>query len=56
MEFHPMAVKLFHADGQTDMKQLTVTFRNFVNVPKTLVMINALTTVRHKSESVSLIH
>jgi len=34
MEFHPMAAKLFHADRHTDMKHLTVTFRNFANVPK----------------------
>jgi hypothetical protein len=51
-----MAAKMFHADGHTELKQLTVTFHNFVNVPKTMVMINALTTVRHQSESVSLIH
>jgi len=29
-----MGSELFHADGHTDMKQLTITFRNFANVPK----------------------
>lgn len=34
MEFHPMAAKMFHADGHTELKQLTVTFHNFVNMSK----------------------
>jgi len=34
MKIHPVAAKLFHMDGQTDMMKLTVTFRNFVHVPK----------------------
>ena len=29
-----MGVKLFHADGQTDMTKLLVAFRNFADAPK----------------------
>ena len=34
VENHPVGAKLFHADGQTDMTKLIVTFCNFVNMPK----------------------
>jgi len=34
IKFHPMGAKMFHANGHTDMKQLTVAFLNFANVPK----------------------
>jgi hypothetical protein len=34
MKIRPVAVELFHADGQTDMTTLTVGFRNFANAPK----------------------
>jgi len=30
----PMGVELFHADGQTDIKQLIVAFRYLANAPK----------------------
>ena len=30
----PVGAELFHADGQTDVRKLTVPFRNFANVPK----------------------
>ena len=30
----PMGVKLFHADGRTDMTKLIVAFRNFADAPK----------------------
>jgi hypothetical protein len=39
MKMHPEGVELFHADGQTDMTKLIVTFRNFVNVPKKVAVI-----------------
>ena len=29
MEIRPVGAGLFHADGLTDMKKLTVAFRNF---------------------------
>jgi hypothetical protein len=29
-----VGVELFHADGQTDMMNLIVAFRNFANAPK----------------------
>jgi hypothetical protein len=29
-----MGAELFHADGQTDMSNLPVAFRNFANAPK----------------------
>ena len=29
-----MGAELFHADGQTDMPELIVAFRDFANVPK----------------------
>jgi hypothetical protein len=39
MKIRPVAVEFFHADGRTnghtDMKKLTVAFRNFMNKPKT---------------------
>jgi hypothetical protein len=37
MKICPEGAKLFHAGGQTghtDMKKLTVAFRNFANLPK----------------------
>jgi len=34
MTIHPVGAELFHADGQTDMKKLTVAFLNFANAPK----------------------
>jgi len=35
MKIRPVGAELFNAtDGRTDMRQLTVTFRNFVNVSK----------------------
>jgi len=37
MKIRPQGAELFNADGQTghtDMKKLTVAFRNFANVPK----------------------
>jgi hypothetical protein len=39
MKFPPMGVELFHAegrteDGQTDITQLIIVFRNFLTVPK----------------------
>ena len=34
MKIRPVGAKLFHADGRTDMKKLTVAFRNFANAPK----------------------
>ena len=34
MKICPVTAELFHADGQTYMKKLTVAFRNFVNAPK----------------------
>ena len=30
----PVGTKLFHADGETDMTNLTVAFCNFANAPK----------------------
>jgi hypothetical protein len=34
MKIRPVGAKLFHADGQTDMKKLTVNSHNFANEPK----------------------
>jgi hypothetical protein len=34
MKICPVATELFHADRQTDMMKLTVTFCNFANAPK----------------------
>jgi hypothetical protein len=31
MKIHPVGAELFQADGRTDMKKLTVAFRNFAN-------------------------
>ena len=31
MKIRPVAVELLHADRQTDVRKLTVTFRNFTN-------------------------
>jgi len=33
-QIRPVGAELFHADGQTDMPKLTVTFRNFGKAPK----------------------
>jgi len=37
MKICPVGAELFHTDGRTDMRKLTVAFRNFTNAPK---MIN----------------
>jgi hypothetical protein len=34
MKICPMAAKLLHADEQTDMTKLIITFGNFANAPK----------------------
>jgi hypothetical protein len=34
MKIRPVGAELLHADGQTDMTKLTVTFRNFSNLPE----------------------
>ena len=34
MKIHLVGAELFHADGRTDKKKLTVAFRNFANAPK----------------------
>jgi hypothetical protein len=36
MKIRPLGAELFHADGQTDMMNLTVAFRDFGNPPKTV--------------------
>jgi len=33
MKIRPVGTEFFHADGETDMVQLTDTFRNFANAP-----------------------
>jgi hypothetical protein len=38
----PLEAEFFHADGQTDMTELIVAFRNFMNAPKTPVVNNLL--------------
>ena len=34
MKFHPVGTVLFQVDTQTDTAKLTVSFHNFVQVPK----------------------
>jgi len=34
MKIRPVGTELFHADGRTDITELKVAFRNFVNEPK----------------------
>jgi len=34
MKIRPVGTEMFHADGQTDMTELIITFRNFANAPK----------------------
>ena len=34
MKIHPMGAELFHVDGRTDMTNLIVAIRNFLNAPK----------------------
>ena len=36
MKIDPTRAVMFHADGQTAMTKLTVTFRNFANAPKSV--------------------
>jgi hypothetical protein len=33
VKIHPVGAELFRVDGQADMIELTVAFRNFVNIP-----------------------
>jgi len=41
MKIHPAGATLFHA-GRADMMKLTVAFRNFVNTPKSEILISPL--------------
>ena len=34
MKIHPLGARLFHVDGQTNMTQQMVSFRNFANATK----------------------
>ena len=34
IKIRPVGAKNFNADGQTDMADITVVFRNFANAPK----------------------
>jgi len=34
MKIHPVGAALFHADRQTDMMKLVITFHNFVKMPE----------------------
>jgi hypothetical protein len=34
MKIRPVGAEFFHADGQTDMTKLLITFRDFANAPK----------------------
>jgi len=34
-----VGAELFHVDGRTDLKELTVAFRNFAKVPKISYMV-----------------
>jgi len=34
MKIPPMGAEFFHPDGQTEMTELRVVFRNFVKAPK----------------------
>jgi len=34
MKIRPVGAELFHADGQTDMAELTVAFHSFASAPK----------------------
>jgi hypothetical protein len=34
MNIRPMGAELFQTDGQTDIAQLIVAFRNFANAPR----------------------
>jgi hypothetical protein len=36
MKIRPVGAELFHADGQTDIRKLTVAFRNFETAPRNL--------------------
>jgi len=38
-KFAPVGGELFHADGQTDMRKIIVSFRNIAKVPKNLVLL-----------------
>ena len=44
MEIRPVGAGLFHADGLTDMKKLTVAFRNFALRAKTRVYVKHIMT------------
>jgi len=39
IRIRPPVAGLFHADGQTDMTNLTVAFRNLSNVPKSVTFV-----------------
>jgi hypothetical protein len=38
MKILPVGAELFHADGQTDMTNLTVAFHNFAKAPKNVFL------------------
>ena len=44
-----MGAKLFYAEGQTDMTELTVAFRHFVKAPKKWSLTKQVTHARNSS-------
>jgi len=42
-KIRPVGAEAFHADGQTDMTKLVVTFRNFSKAPKMTICIHTYT-------------
>jgi len=42
MIIHLVGAELSHADGQTDMKKLTVAFCNFANAPTSFLFLRCL--------------
>ena len=39
MKIRPVGAEFFHAEGQTDMTKLLITFRNFANAPKKRIQL-----------------
>ena len=57
MKYHkirPVGGELFHADGHTHMMKLTVTVRNFVNVPKKLYKVSQVLSTRNHTETLTI--
>ena len=55
MKIRPVGVEILHADGQTDVTQLTAAFRSFANAPKSTRLETTTITIITKTTTTTTI-